>query len=102
MAAALALLTLPALAQTPAPKADAAAGKARVEAVCGACHGVNGVSVADNIPNLAGQRVAYLEAQLRALKVRRAQERGDESDRGAALEPTTSPMSPPTSAVCRQ
>ena len=68
MAAALALLTLPALAQTPAPKADLAAGKARVEAVCAACHGANGVSVADNIPNLAGQRVPYLEAQLRALK----------------------------------
>lgn len=64
----LALLTLPALAQMPPPKADLAAGKARVEAVCAACHGANGISVADNIPNLAGQRVAYLEAQLRALK----------------------------------
>ena len=39
-----------------------------MEAVCAACHGANGVSVADNIPNLAGQRVPYLEAQLRALK----------------------------------
>jgi len=67
-AAIAALLTVPAAAQTAPPKGDAAAGKARVEAVCGACHGVNGVSVADNIPNLAGQRVAYLEAQLRALK----------------------------------
>jgi len=64
----LALLAAPTLAQTPAPKGDLAAGKARVEAVCAACHGANGVSVADNIPNLAGQRVAYLEAQLRALK----------------------------------
>lgn len=67
-AATAVLLAVPAAAQTPPPKADIAAGKARVEAVCGACHGVNGVSVADNIPNLAGQRVAYLEAQLRALK----------------------------------
>jgi cytochrome c553 len=65
---ALTFLALPALAQTPPPKADLAAGKARVEAVCAACHGANGVSVADNIPNLAGQRVPYLEAQLRALK----------------------------------
>jgi cytochrome c553 len=65
---ALALLSCSALAQTPPPKADLAAGKARVEAVCAACHGANGVSVADNIPNLAGQRVPYLEAQLRALK----------------------------------
>lgn len=44
------------------------AGKARAQAVCAACHGANGVSIADNIPNLAGQRVAYLEGQLRAFK----------------------------------
>jgi cytochrome c553 len=48
--------------------ADAGAGKARAEAVCSACHGINGVSVADAIPNLAGQKAAYLEAQLKALK----------------------------------
>ena len=68
VAVSAALLSASVAAQTAPPKADAAAGKARVEAVCGACHGVNGVSVADNIPNLAGQRVPYLEAQLRALK----------------------------------
>ncbi len=62
--AAAALLALqPALA---AP--DAVAGKARAEAVCAACHGANGVSVSDAIPHLAGQRAAYLEAQLRAFK----------------------------------
>ena len=49
-------------------QADATAGRAKVEAACAACHGANGVSVADTIPNLAGQKVAYLEAQLRALK----------------------------------
>ena len=48
--------------------ADMAAGKAKVEAVCAACHGANGVSVSDAIPNLAGQRGAYLEAQLKAWK----------------------------------
>lgn len=48
--------------------ANVEAGKARVSAVCGACHGVNGVSIADAIPNLAGQRAAYIEAQLRAFK----------------------------------
>jgi cytochrome c553 len=48
--------------------ADLEAGKAKVQAVCAACHGANGVSVSDAIPNLAGQRVAYLEAQLRAWK----------------------------------
>ena len=48
--------------------ADIQAGKAEVEAVCGACHGTNGVSVSDTIPNLAGQRAVYLENQLKALK----------------------------------
>ena len=47
---------------------DLAAGKARAETVCAACHGVNGVSVSDTIPNLAGQKAAYLQSQLRALK----------------------------------
>ena len=59
------LLAQPGLAPA---AADLAAGKAKAEAVCAACHGANGVSVADAIPHLAGQRVAYLEAQLRALK----------------------------------
>lgn len=51
-----------------AQTANLEAGKARAQAVCAACHGANGQSVADNIPNLAGQRAAYLESQLRALK----------------------------------
>jgi cytochrome c553 len=51
-----------------AQAADIEAGKAKVAEVCSACHGVNGVSVSDTIPNLAGQRPAYLETQLRAFK----------------------------------
>ena len=51
-----------------AQAADMAAGKLKVETVCAACHGANGVSVADNIPNLAAQRPAYIEAQLKAFK----------------------------------
>jgi len=51
-----------------AQAADVAAGKARAEAVCAACHGANGVSVSDNIPHLAGQRAGYLENQLKAFK----------------------------------
>ncbi len=47
---------------------DVDAGKATVEAVCAGCHGANGVSVSDAIPNLAGQKAAYLENQLKALK----------------------------------
>ena len=48
--------------------ADVEAGKAKVQSVCAACHGANGVSVSDAIPNLAGQKAAYLETQLKALK----------------------------------
>jgi cytochrome c553 len=48
--------------------ADIDAGKAKVGTVCAACHGANGVSVSDAIPNLAAQRAGYIEAQLKALK----------------------------------
>ena len=48
--------------------ADIEAGRAKVQQVCAACHGVNGVSVGDAIPNLAGQKAAYIETQLKALK----------------------------------
>jgi cytochrome c553 len=51
-----------------AQAADIEAGKARVATVCAACHGANGVSVSDTIPNLAAQRAAYLETQLKAFK----------------------------------
>ena len=40
---------------TMANAADLEAGKTKVQAVCAACHGSNGVSVSDSIPNLAGQ-----------------------------------------------
>lgn len=59
-----ALVVLSPLAQA----ADVAAGKAKAAAVCAACHGVEGVSVSDAIPNLAAQRPAYLEGQLKAFK----------------------------------
>ena len=51
-----------------AQAADVEAGKTKVAAVCAACHGAAGVSVSDNIPNLAAQRAGYIEAQLKALK----------------------------------
>jgi cytochrome c553 len=56
------------LAGTMAQAADIEAGKVRAEAVCAACHGANGVSVSDAIPNLAAQKAVYLETQLKALK----------------------------------
>src|SRR5438477_5502388 len=51
-----------------AQAADIEAGKARAATVCAACHGANGQSVSDTIPNLGAQRSAYLEAQLKAFK----------------------------------
>jgi cytochrome c553 len=58
-----------ALAVAPlAQAADLEAGKTKVATVCAACHGPNGVSVSDTIPNLAAQRAGYLETQLKALK----------------------------------
>ena len=48
--------------------ADLEAGKSKAQTVCAACHGASGVSVSDAIPNLAGQRQAYLESQLKSLK----------------------------------
>src|SRR3954466_4435045 len=60
----IALVLIAPLAQA----ADIDAGKAKVATVCAACHGANGVSVSDGIPNLAAQRAGYIEAQLKALK----------------------------------
>ena len=51
-----------------ASAADIDAGKAKAAAVCAACHGAQGVSVSDAIPNLAGQKARYIELQLTALK----------------------------------
>ena len=48
--------------------ADIEAGKQMAATVCAACHGANGVSVSDTVPNLAGQRAGYIEVQLKAFK----------------------------------
>ncbi|HUQ26231.1 MAG TPA: cytochrome P460 family protein [Burkholderiales bacterium] len=61
----LALLVAPLFAYA---QADMEAGKTKVAQVCAACHGANGISVSDAIPNLAGQRAVYLENQLKAFK----------------------------------
>lgn len=46
---------------------DAAAGAAKA-AVCGACHGPQGIAIAPTFPNLAGQSATYLYLQLKAFK----------------------------------
>jgi len=55
-------------AETPAAKADPAKGRAIVEKVCAACHGVDGNSAAPANPSLAGQHPEYVYAQLAAFK----------------------------------
>ncbi len=62
--AAAVLLLLSPLAQA---AGDIAAGKAKAT-VCIACHGANGVGISPMFPNLAGQKAAYLESQLKAFK----------------------------------
>ncbi|HQR57394.1 MAG TPA: cytochrome P460 family protein [Burkholderiaceae bacterium] len=61
-------LALACAAVTIAQAADIEAGKVKVQTVCAACHGANGVSVSDGIPNLAAQKARYIEAQLGAFK----------------------------------
>jgi cytochrome c553 len=46
---------------------DAAAGKARA-AACTVCHGPQGIAVAPDTPNLAGQPASYLAEQLKAYR----------------------------------
>lgn len=58
--AALAALVASSAAMAEAPPAKVA--------TCQACHGAEGVSVAADIPNLAGQKAVYLSRQLEAFK----------------------------------
>lgn len=59
--------------------ADIKAGKAK-SAVCQACHGPKGISSNPLWPNLAGQQLQYLIAQLKAFRS------------GARQDPLMSPM----------
>jgi cytochrome c553 len=45
--------------------ADVAEGKRLADATCASCHGANGISTTPGVPNLAGQRPAYLYRELR-------------------------------------
>ena len=61
------LLTIVAAAAFSTQAADIEAGKAKA-ATCAACHGANGISAIPTYPNLAGQKEAYIVAQLKAFK----------------------------------
>ncbi|OBS09205.1 c-type cytochrome [Acidihalobacter prosperus] len=53
--------------QDAATAGDVSAGK-QLSASCAACHGVNGISVAPDFPNLAGMSANYLHKQLENFK----------------------------------
>ncbi len=55
-------------AASPLHAGDIKAGKAKVILACAECHGLNGKSVVDNFPNLAGQKEMYIIAQLKAFR----------------------------------
>ncbi len=54
-------LAVPALAQ------DAKAGRVKAQR-CVICHGANGIAVASNAPNLAGENAIYIVSQLKAFR----------------------------------
>ena len=55
----------------PTAAQDIEAGQALAADVCAACHGANGIGVGDQFPNLAGQKVNYLDAQLKSFRADR-------------------------------
>lgn len=60
-------LLLACLACAPALAQDARAGRAKAQ-MCSNCHGVDGIAVAPDAPNLAGESAAYIASQLTAFK----------------------------------
>jgi cytochrome c553 len=55
-------------------------GKELADSTCAKCHGADGVSTTDDVPNLAGQRPSYVYRELKAYQ------RGDRSDGRAHLK----------------
>jgi cytochrome c553 len=45
--------------------AEIAAGKAKAQAVCQTCHGMNGIATMPMVANISGQQEGYLIAQLK-------------------------------------
>ena len=64
---AVVVLLAGALPASVAQAQDAAAGKAKA-ASCAMCHGPQGIAVAPDTPNLAGQPASYLSEQLKAYR----------------------------------
>jgi cytochrome c553 len=49
-------------------RAELAQGKILTETTCAGCHGLQGISIDENRPHLAGQRTTYLYRELQAYK----------------------------------
>ena len=61
-------------------------GKELADTTCAKCHGADGVSAADGVPNLAGQRPSYVYRELKAYQ------RGDRTGGGeSSREPAQVP-----------
>lgn len=65
---ALLLATLLGALPDPARAGDVAAGRAKAQALCQNCHGMDGVAVLPGAANLSGQQREYLREQLRAFR----------------------------------
>jgi cytochrome c553 len=50
---------------------DIADGRRLAESTCAGCHGANGISATEGVPNLAGQRSPYLYLELKAYQAGR-------------------------------
>lgn len=63
------LIVLTALLLVPfvANAGDSAAGQGKA-AICSACHGVSGISIIPDYPNLAGQKESYIAISLKAFR----------------------------------
>lgn len=64
--------------------ADAAQGKIKAQP-CVSCHGINGISNSPEIPNLAGQKEAYLKNALKQYR--------DGARKNAMMNTFTKPLS---------
>lgn len=64
---------------------DVVAGKVRAQAACASCHGIDGVGISVQWPNLAGQNDLYLIKQLHAFR--------DGNRKDAYMTPMTRPLS---------
>lgn len=56
------------LLSAPVSAGNLAAGRAKAEAACQVCHGVDGVATVPMAANLSGQQMQYLIAQLEAYR----------------------------------